>query len=67
MDDQAKVLGDLEAIAKAVSVAEQRLTDLRGRRDHLIRAAVDVGVPRRRIALAAQVTRNTVYAAAPTT
>jgi hypothetical protein len=65
MDDRTRALGELQAIAKEFEEEERRLADLRTRRDGLIRAAVAVGVPRRQIALAANVNRGTVYAAAP--
>ncbi|MGO1665323.1 MAG: hypothetical protein ACTHYO_16645 [Micrococcaceae bacterium] len=67
MDDRARALAELQAIAGEIDSAEQRVRELAGRRDELIRAAVTVGVPRRQIALAADISRSTVYAAAPTT
>lgn len=58
MDDRERALGELRAIAGEID-------QVRARRDDLIRAAVAAGVPRRQIALAADVSRSTVYAAAP--
>lgn len=58
MDDRARALAELQAIAGEIE-------QVRARRDDLIRAAVAAGVPRRQVALAAKVSRSTVYAAAP--